>query len=794
MLAGFFGCFFSAAAYAQTYLEGIDVPIVQAGQEADMIVTGSGLLKVRRVDAVRFDSEIIQVIHYEIESDRRMRVRFRVPDNASSGEHRISVQVSDEERQIWLAPKGKISADRPQSKDSEPAIQLYYHGESVNHMQELSVEFTPDSAGTPVSGPFTLKNTGTANWKTGNIGLPPGVRFLNPVPPEITPGESIDFSLASKLPQRESPTGEMQLLADSQRTLRIKMGGAVLPPLYKIEVWDSTSSIQDNQHAPVVFDSTSRGNSVHNTLILKNNGTKSIRLNIVELPASFSVVDFSPAVIPAGDSLKMKIRFLSESPGTFGGPLRLVLNDGIRHLFSFPISGTVSPTSYSGVQFLDGEKVIVAGQTKALDFPETFVGKPVDKVLYVRNSSADTMWLKNAHLPPGFRTGNSLPLAIAPGGTSQLTLGMVADSAGEFSGMINIQIENGEERIFAFPVSAIVSPAPPPRISLYEIGQPQSLLLNSEFVFDSTTTEDPVIKEFKIGNAGPWPLALTNLHIPSGFRLIDNFPTILQPRDSAGFRIQLAAESAGTYSGTLEFDAASGSISRTFRFNLSGIVSDDQAAPKPAFPWIFIFLAAMGILLVAGTSFLFRRKTGFGRTSRRARAGASSQIRFEIQKGHATQQIPAEKEMHTGVEIRIVPVVDAGIQRIAAPQGLLEESQMTISSVEKTLRKTKTAESASADDLTQIEGIGPKIARLLAKNEIRRFDQVAVADFQMLRNILDDAHLWMTSPETWAEQARLAAEGNWNELRKLKKKLKWGRRVAAKKVSSIHHRVNQNVG
>jgi len=81
------------------------------------------------------------------------------------------------------------------------------------------------------------------------------------------------------------------------------------------------------------------------------------------------------------------------------------------------------------------------------------------------------------------------------------------------------------------------------------------------------------------------------------------------------------------------------------------------------------------------------------------------------------------------------------------------------------------------DDLERIEGIGPKIAGLLQAAGITTFTQLATADLGRLKQILSDAGIRIADPTTWAEQARLAAAGKWNELQALQDKLKGGRRV-----------------
>jgi predicted flap endonuclease-1-like 5' DNA nuclease len=81
------------------------------------------------------------------------------------------------------------------------------------------------------------------------------------------------------------------------------------------------------------------------------------------------------------------------------------------------------------------------------------------------------------------------------------------------------------------------------------------------------------------------------------------------------------------------------------------------------------------------------------------------------------------------------------------------------------------------DDLTIIEGIGPKIAKILAQADIHTYTQLANSDADQLLVALASAGIFMTDPSTWPDQARFAAEGKWDELKKLQDSLKGGRQV-----------------
>ena len=106
-----------------------------------------------------------------------------------------------------------------------------------------------------------------------------------------------------------------------------------------------------------------------------------------------------------------------------------------------------------------------------------------------------------------------------------------------------------------------------------------------------------------------------------------------------------------------------------------------------------------------------------------------------------------------------------------------------MSKAEKTPKATRTAEVQNeADDLVKIEGIGPRVAKVLKAAGIVTFAQLAESQADDIQKILTADGLRMMNPEGWIEQAKLAAAGDWDAFEALKKKLVGGR--AAKPVAT----------
>lgn len=96
---------------------------------------------------------------------------------------------------------------------------------------------------------------------------------------------------------------------------------------------------------------------------------------------------------------------------------------------------------------------------------------------------------------------------------------------------------------------------------------------------------------------------------------------------------------------------------------------------------------------------------------------------------------------------------------------LLCPSYERMSSVEiDAPRSTTQVPPRPEDDLTRIKGIGPKVSRMLKAAGIQSFEQLAQAENQRLKTILKEANASIVDPSSWGEQARLAAQGEWDQL------------------------------
>ncbi len=96
-------------------------------------------------------------------------------------------------------------------------------------------------------------------------------------------------------------------------------------------------------------------------------------------------------------------------------------------------------------------------------------------------------------------------------------------------------------------------------------------------------------------------------------------------------------------------------------------------------------------------------------------------------------------------------------------------------SVEEAPKKAKKA-SAKSDDLTKIEGIGPKAAEAIVSAGIISYADLAVAKSDKIKEIITEASSRMAhlDPTSWPKQAKMAADGKWDELKEWQENTKGG--------------------
>lgn len=145
------------------------------------------------------------------------------------------------------------------------------------------------------------------------------------------------------------------------------------------------------------------------------------------------------------------------------------------------------------------------------------------------------------------------------------------------------------------------------------------------------------------------------------------------------------------------------------------------------------------------------------------------------------------RRMHHTVVVQDTPAVRGMINTVSY---LLKVSESNVAAKEAKVSKPKAVAKTEplvqlpkkyltktgADDLTVVEGIGPKIGELLFAAGITTFAQLASTEVEKISEVLKaaGARYALANPGTWPEQASLLAAGKVAEFEKLAEELDGG--------------------
>ena len=127
-------------------------------------------------------------------------------------------------------------------------------------------------------------------------------------------------------------------------------------------------------------------------------------------------------------------------------------------------------------------------------------------------------------------------------------------------------------------------------------------------------------------------------------------------------------------------------------------------------------------------------------------------------------------------EIVIESIVAKGAKKVKAvePKKVAPKKEAVPKAEASKAKAATKAKPTKADDLKKIEGIGPKIATTLIDAGIATYADLSKAKPEKISEIIADIRGNHVT-DTWPAQAKLAADGKWDELKKWQDELDGGK-------------------
>jgi predicted flap endonuclease-1-like 5' DNA nuclease len=191
---------------------------------------------------------------------------------------------------------------------------------------------------------------------------------------------------------------------------------------------------------------------------------------------------------------------------------------------------------------------------------------------------------------------------------------------------------------------------------------------------------------------------------------------------------------------------------------------DDLTMPYTLAAGILWFIAALLVGLVAGWVL---RSAAAGRQVARARRRQQAESEAEMA---TLRERASDLERAADERDRLKAELE---QLRSANERPAEPVTQAASTPDLDAAATVLGRRLTHDDLRAISGIGPAIERLCHGIGIRTWWDLATADVSVLKSMLADAgpRFGMHDPTSWPQQARLLAEGRWDEFRALEGRL-----------------------
>ena len=147
----------------------------------------------------------------------------------------------------------------------------------------------------------------------------------------------------------------------------------------------------------------------------------------------------------------------------------------------------------------------------------------------------------------------------------------------------------------------------------------------------------------------------------------------------------------------------------------------------------------------------------------------------EAKKAKETKK-EAAKPTDTKPEPTVETKAPAVIENAPEIEVDVEETKKAVKEDKEVTKKASKAKASKGDDLTKIEGIGPKAAEALTNAGMGTFSDLSKGDAEKIKEVLTEASSRMAhlDPTSWPKQAQMAADGKWDELKAWQDSVKGG--------------------
>ncbi|MGB2678563.1 MAG: choice-of-anchor D domain-containing protein [Candidatus Acidiferrum sp.] len=394
---------------------------------------------------------------------------------------------------------------------------------------QISVSPASASFGTVVVGAsssqaLTIKNTGTANLSVTQAALAGSGFTLSglTLPLTVAPGGTSTFTLGFAPATASSFTGSVTLVSNAPSS-----------PLVVALAGTGVASALQLTASPVSlsFGSIATGTSTAQSVTVTNTGNSSVTVSqISESGTGFSVAGFTvPLTLAAGKSTTFSVTFAPATAASLSGSVTIT-STATNSPATIALSGT-------GIQ----SQISVTPAN--VSFGNVTVGVSNTQSITIRNAGTANLSVTQAVLAgTGFTlSGLTVPLAVAPGGSSVFTIGFTPASASSFTGSLTLVNNTANSPLVVALTGTGIAPV------LQLTVTPASLS------FGSITTGTSTTQSVTVTNSGNGSVTLSQIsESGAGFSVAGiTVPLTLAAGQATSFNVTFDPASAGNLSGSV---------------------------------------------------------------------------------------------------------------------------------------------------------------------------------------------------------------------------------------------------
>jgi hypothetical protein len=308
------------------------------------------------------------------------------------------------------------------------------------------------------------------------------------------------------------------------------------------------------------------------SFVVVNVGAGTLLLGPVTLPAGFSIAEGLAASLGPGEFDSFTVQLDNTTTGAMSGDIEIATNDADESPFNIAISGTVLASAPEISVLLDSTN-IADGTTEPLVIGRPALGQRPPTVSFtIRNDGATPLVIDRVTLPPGLTLFGPAPTTIAPGQSDGLAVQIDTRFPNTYTGEISIGTNDADENPFNLAVTAVVTPALLPEITVFDGAT--ELASGSAAVIDFGTVvrrQTGPTRTFTIRNDGSTTLTIRRIELPAGYSLVRRPVRKLAAGGIDTFTVRLDTKRIGTKTGRVTI-ASDDRDEPAFNFLITGTV------------------------------------------------------------------------------------------------------------------------------------------------------------------------------------------------------------------------------